>query len=523
MTQQKRTPGVYIQEQNTFGNSVVAVPTAIPAFVGYTQKAISNGKSLTNVPTFITSMGEFEMYFGGNAQPVFQLEKVAASDEQSGQIQINDTAYQLTPDTSATDYLMYRSLQFFYANGGGDAVILSVGDYASTITKEQLMAGIDLLKTDSPADITLLVVPDAVSRSLTQQDCYSVQQHMITHCASMQDRFAILDIYNGDQPIEDGVIADFRDQVYTPDPASVQYSAAYYPWMHTSLARESDFSFTNLKGAGTTTGSESISTLIEMIEAELDLNAPDLTPQQSQLKAEVEKLRKPFDNPPTEAQMADIGKLDTILSAVSPGYRDMTLKMTEIANIMPVSAAMAGVYTAIDNARGVWKAPANVALASTIKPTVEISTRQQEDLNMPVNGKAVNAIRSFPGQGTLVWGARTLLGNSNDWRYINVRRTMIFLEQSIKAAARAYVFEPNTPNTWTTVKSMIDNFLSNQWKAGALVGSSPDMAYQVNIGLGSTMTQDDILNGIMRISVLVAPSRPAEYIEITFEQQMQQS
>ncbi len=523
MTQQKRTPGVYIQELDAFGNSVVAVPTAIPAFVGYTQKATRDGQSLTNVPTYITSMAEFEMYFGSNYQGVFELQTTAASDELSDQIQINDTAYQLTPDTSATDYLMYRSLQFFYANGGGEAVILSVGDYASSIAKEQLMAGIDLLKTDSPADITLLVVPDTVSRSLPQQDCYNVQQHMITHCASMQDRFTILDIYNGDQPLENGVIADFRDQVYTPDPASAQYSAAYYPWMHTTLSRENNFSFTNLKGAGSATESESISTLITMIEAELDLNAPDLTPQQSELKAEVETLRNPFDNPPTEAQMADISKLDSTLSALSPGYRDITLKMTEMANIMPVSAAMAGVYTAVDNARGVWQAPANVGLASTTKPAIEISTRQQEDLNVPVNGKAVNAIRSFPGQGTLVWGARTLLGNSNDWRYINVRRTMIFLEQSIKAAARAFVFEPNTPNTWTTVKSMIDNFLSNQWKAGALVGSSPEAAYQVSIGLGSTMTQDDISNGIMRITVLVAPSRPAEYIEITFEQQMQQS
>ena len=100
---------------------------------------------------------------------------------------------------------------------------------------------------------------------------------------------------------------------------------------------------------------------------------------------------------------------------------------------------------------------------------------------------------------------------------------MIMLEQSVKAAAKAYVFEPNDSNTWTTMKSMIDSFLYNQWKKGALVGSSPEDAYSVSVGLGATMTPDDILEGILRITVLVAISRPAEFIEITFQQQMQKS
>ena len=97
------------------------------------------------------------------------------------------------------------------------------------------------------------------------------------------------------------------------------------------------------------------------------------------------------------------------------------------------------------------------------------------------------------------------------------------LEQSIKIASKAYVFEPNDSGTWTTMKSMIDSFLYNQWKKGALVGSTPDDAYSVSIGLGATMTADDILEGILRITVLVAISRPAEFIEITFQQQMQKS
>lgn len=521
MTPNPQTPGVYINEIDAFGNPVLPVPTAIAAFVGYTEKATRNEQSLTNVPASINSMAEFEDCFGGNYHAVFDLEATTAADEQGHQLDINGSTYQLTPDADTTDYLMYRSLQFFYANGGQEAVILSIGDYASPITKEQLTAGIDLLKTSSPTDITLLVVPDTVSPSLPQQDCYSVQQHMIAHCASLQNCFAILDIYDGHKPIADGVIADFRNHVSTQDPNWLQYSAVYYPWVNTTLADNSRFSFANLKGAGETDVSESINTLTGLIEEELGLNAPDLTPGQSAQKAEVEKLKNPFDSPPTATQLTDIRDLDASLSAISKSYAEMITKMAATANIMPVSAAMAGIYTAVDNSRGVWKAPANVGMANVVGPTIAVSNHQQEDLNVPSDGKAVNAIRTFVGQGTLVWGARTLLGNSSDWRYISVRRTMIFLEQSIKVATRAYVFAPNTANTWNTVKSRVENFLNNQWKAGALVGSSAEKAFQVSVGLGSTMTSEDILNGIMRVNVLVAPAKPAEFIAITFEQQLQ--
>ena len=142
---------------------------------------------------------------------------------------------------------------------------------------------------------------------------------------------------------------------------------------------------------------------------------------------------------------------------------------------------------------------------------------------MPISGKAVNAIRSFVGEGVKVWGARTLDGNSLDWRYINVRRTMIMLEQSVQDATRAYVFEPNVASTWLNIRSMIQNFLNGIWKRGGLAGAVPEDAFSVHVGLGDTMTPEDILEGILRVTVLVAIVRPAEFIEITFQQQMQKS
>lgn len=184
---------------------------------------------------------------------------------------------------------------------------------------------------------------------------------------------------------------------------------------------------------------------------------------------------------------------------------------------------MAGIYTMVDNTRGVWKAPANVALNYVDSLTETIGDEEQKNLNVPVTGKAINVIRAFRGEGNKVWGARTLDGNSQDWRYVNVRRTMCFLEESVRNAARAYVFEPNDASTWINMKCMIENFLRSVWKRGGLAGATPEEAFEVHVGLGDTMTGDDILEGILRITVLVAISRPAEFIEITFQQQMQKS
>ena len=198
-------------------------------------------------------------------------------------------------------------------------------------------------------------------------------------------------------------------------------------------------------------------------------------------------------------------------------------EMRKRLNLLPPSAAMAGIFTMVDNTRGVWKAPVNVSLNGVINACVPISHAQQGDLNVTPQGKSINAIRDFVGEGVLVWGARTLDGNSLDYRYINVRRTLTMLEQSIRLAAKALVFEPNTADTWVTIKSMIVNFLTSIWKRGGLAGATPEDAFSVSVGLGETMTQQDILDGILRVTALVTISRPAEFIEITFEQKMQTS
>lgn len=210
-----------------------------------------------------------------------------------------------------------------------------------------------------------------------------------------------------------------------------------------------------------------------------------------------------------------------VLLTASPLYKTVMAAVRPMVNLLPPSAAMAGVYTRTDHLFGVFKAPANTGLTSVAAPSLNITHAEQEDLNVPLDGKAINAIRALPGRGLMVWGARTLDGNSQDWRYVNVRRTMIMLEQSIKAAAQAYVFQPNTASTWVTVRAMIENYLTNKWKEGALMGTTPQEAFGVEVGLGSTMSGNDVLDGYMLVTIKVAIVRPAEFIELTFVQQMQ--
>jgi hypothetical protein len=195
-------------------------------------------------------------------------------------------------------------------------------------------------------------------------------------------------------------------------------------------------------------------------------------------------------------------------------------KILEYKRTLPPSGAVAGIYATVDHARGVWKAPANVSVNSVIGPAVKIDSHDQEDLNVHSTGKSVNAIRSFTGKGTLVWGSRTLAGNDNEWRYVPVRRFFIMVEESTRKATEPFVFEPNDANTWVKVRAMIENFLILQWRAGALQGAKPDEAFYVRVGLNETMTGLDILEGRMIVEIGMAVVRPAEFIILRFSHKM---
>ncbi|PSL45367.1 hypothetical protein CLV51_10469 [Chitinophaga niastensis] len=494
------TPGVYIEEKNAFPSSITAVETAVPVFIGYTQKAERNGKSLLHKPTRLTSFAEYLEHFGSEFSPKFLLADADPKLKQET-FNINGKATVVKIKDNNTAYF-YNSIRLFFGNGGSLCYILSVGTYGSQPDGFPIAAD-DFIGSDSKPNVftllekevepTLIVIPDIIALGA---DIYtSVYTQVLQHCATMQSRMGIFDLVK-QQPSDvlTDVVTAFRDQIGVN---SLNYGTAYHPWLKTTIVQPDEVTFENLDA------SVDLATLLQepAVAAIITKFKANATPDKSTKK-----------------------NYHQSLSAASPTYVHILNEVRAQMNELPPSGAMAGIYTMVDNARGVWKAPANVSISMVTSPTINISAEEQKNLNVDMMaGKSVNAIRPFTGVGTLVWGARTLDGNSQDWRYINVRRTLIMIEQSVKLATRAYVFEANDATTWVTVKSMINNFLSNLWKQGALAGAAPEQAFDVQVGLGATMTPQDILDGQMLITVKVALTRPAEFIIITFQQQMQQS
>ncbi|NET08906.1 MAG: hypothetical protein F6K16_30250 [Symploca sp. SIO2B6] len=227
------------------------------------------------------------------------------------------------------------------------------------------------------------------------------------------------------------------------------------------------------------------------------------------------------ENPTTDLNGLSMNQLKAVNGVV---YAQAQLAIDNLPLILPPSPAVVGIYARVDRTRGVFKAPANEGVASTIQPTIKLTNDIQDRLNVDtVAGKSINAIRSFTGKGTLIWGSRTLDGNSNEWRYVPVRRFFNMAEESIKKATERFVFEPNDANTWTKVRAMIENFLILQWRAGALAGAKPEQAFFVKVGLNETMTALDILEGRMIVEIGMAVVRPAEFIILKFSHKMQES
>lgn len=173
---------------------------------------------------------------------------------------------------------------------------------------------------------------------------------------------------------------------------------------------------------------------------------------------------------------------------------------------IPPSGSMMGIYARSDNSKGVHKAPANEVVRSCVGLDVQFNKGEQDLLNP----RGVNLIRAFPGMGIRVWGARTL-SSDGSWKYINVRRLFIFIEESIKANTNWAVFEPNDEVLWVRIQRTIEVFLTGLWRGGSLAGTTPDEAFFVNVGR-STMSQDDIDNGRLICVIGVAPVKPAEFI-----------
>lgn len=426
-------------------------------------------------------------------------------------VNIGGVDYAILPDPN-TLYYMVNSLRLFFQNGGGRAYIVSVGTYGApsktplsdpsvrpvnaNVLLSDLTNGLATLKNEQ--EPTMYVFPEATLLSLAENA--TLMQTALLQASEMQTAVCIFDVIGGDTPdpvLYTNDIENFRNATGNH---GLNFGICYYPFIGTTTMQSAEIDFTNFFGGD-------VAPLAALLN-------PASNPNPA-AAAILNTIQNPPANPMTNSQ------LQAALLIASPSYQQLMNVVLAYANILPASGAMAGVYTVNDNQNGVWNAPANTSIVGAVSLPIRLSDAQQGNLNVDaVTGKSINAIRLFNGLGILVWGARTLDGNSDDWRYIQVRRTMTYLEQSCKEAARAYVFEPNDENTWAAVKSMITSFLTSVWKQGGLQGTSAADAFSVLCGLGTTMASEDIINGFMNVTIKVAVIRPAEFIVITFQQQM---
>jgi uncharacterized protein len=525
-----KTPGVYITEEDAFPPSIVGVQTALPAFVGYTAKAEIGGKPVYMKPQKIQSFADYVSIFGTGFEPKIDIKEVPPAEVQANpdkaDVSLVDasgtTKYYALTQASNNDFYLYASMRLFYDNGGQECYVVSVADYTNQgatlsgvpVDPDKLEAGLNAIgEVTGP---TILVIPDAVliappdpTKPLECPKFYKLVSDMLKQCATLQDRVAILDVYGTGALNQTAstfstdmtnTIKAFRDGVGT---TNLSYGMAYFPFLRTSTFPSGDIDYMNF------VNTELVPVL--KLQAAAMYSGDQLT-----------AIDAMIDSTATVNSPADaVTDLNNNLLAVLPILGQMENQVALKLGVLPPSGGMAGVFTTTDATRGVWNAPANISMVSVIQPTIRINNTMQADLNVPLDGKAIDAIRQFPGRGTVVWGARTLLGNSNDWRYVQVRRTIVYVEQSIKAAMMPFVFAANDGKTWSTVVSAVSNFLQGLWSQGGLMGAKPDEAFTVACGLGSTMTAQDILEGYMIVQVQLQLIRPAEFIVLTFKQKMQ--
>jgi phage tail sheath protein FI len=506
------TPGVYVEEISTMPPSVAEVETAIPAFIGFTQK----GPLLT--PLRITSLVDYQLYFGSA-----DLEKESLTpniDPETEQIVVD------FDQQKASRSVMYYAMQLYFGNGGGPCYIVSIGDFNSNRNGAKLKSYTDALdivaKEDEP---TLLVFPDAPF-SLGADDYYNLMNAAIAQCTRLGDRFTIVDVlYQPDANNNDPLVSvdKFKGKIGSAD-AQLKYSAAYFPYLNTNIHISYDDSIIAGDTAGVLTKlQQDAKNLRDAANAAKDkLTQAENDPNRAN---EVQGLRTAFERADGKAKTAE----EKLAQASGPALNSLVANqikqaIDKLGITLTPCAAIAGVYASVDYQRGVWKAPANVTLNYVKQTTLRITDEEHGRMNIDVEaGKSVNAIRFFTGKGIMVWGARTLDGNSNEWRFISVRRFFNMVEESVKKSTGWAVFEPNDRNTWVKVRAMIENYLMLKWKDGALAGAKPEDAYFVRVGLGETMTSQDILEGRMIIEIGMAAVRPAEFIILKFSHKMQTS
>lgn len=576
-----RTPGVYIEEISTLPPSVAEVATAVPAFIGYTEV----GPMVTTEPVVkrIASMLEFMTAFGGASPARFTVTEPA--DQLGVlTVQGPDNKHQFSLYYALTHYFKNGGGPCYVVSVGDYSAVPAKTQFTKgleTLEKEDeptlivlTDAGCLLSTTDYYALCGEALVQckklgdrftvlDVVAKDENENNEDKTNWEIFRDDSSLSNNLmygaaytpylqtSLNYVYSEDYVM----ISRSEDDLITPviwtgvfgkdglsnNSLLVSYSgSSSTPLVKivtsgVSITFVEDSGKLTIRGAGSNTATEITKAWSDLDDAskvegfDLQVNG-DGSGDVDHTDSNFVALKKPDvvgigTDSGDMITMASLVKDLTGAPVATPNtglYNQLKTALAEQRVVLPPSAAMAGIYARVDREQGVWKAPANTGVMAVLGPVSKITDDEQDRLNVdPTAGKSINAIRAFTGKGTLVWGARTLAGNDNEWRYVSVRRLFITIEESTKKASAFAVFEANDQSTWLKVKAMIESYLYGLWEQGALAGAKPEDAYYVNVGLGTTMTPADVLGGRMIVEIGIAAVRPAEFIILKFSHKLQ--
>lgn len=513
-------PGVYVEETNAGPRPIDGVDTSTAGFVGPTERG-------PLPPRLISSWQEYCRWYGGH------LDRASCH----------------------TKYIyMSHAVRGFFENGGRRLYVARAPRPNSGTAMAHLSTGVitavgpgawgsNILFRISPASLACENTPDADRFRLT----------VLYYRDGIPDRFVDptdVALFDSDGRVEPEVIEDFdnlsADETNTSFAQTVVNKGSRLVSI-TVNGRPEDTNFMDLPmsqvsdgdepGADQYRGSEddpmerrtgllglSAISGISLLVIPDDVLIPDL---RNDLLDQCEMLKDRFAILSATEQEQD-GNLETLRPPRESAYGAYYLPWARVrahadndVRLVPLAGHIAGIYARVDMERGVHKPPANEEVRGIIaselgpEPLKHTLNKQQSDL---LSAKGVNVIRDFrhEGRGIRVWGARTM---SSDpvWKYVNIRRLLMFVEQSIDQGTQWVAFEPNNESTWKVIRWSIATFLQALWRSGAVVGMKQEESYFVKCDR-TTMTQDDIDNGRLVCLVGIAPIKPSEFVIIRISQ-----
>jgi phage tail sheath protein FI len=494
-------PGIYIEELPSTEKTITAAPTSITVFIGYTHpfKTAEFGK-----PVRIFSFTDYERNFGG----FFQSSRVPA--------------------------YVPLAVQQFFLNGGADAYVVGLdpgldngddggagtdtGVYSNPPTDATPLKLIPLEPTDTtPVEVTIDNIQTSGEADIsitygTRAETYRrVALADITTTISGSDASSLVKV-----TADAGLPAAYEKVVKQPIRPSSAGATVFATGDFTDvfatdglLDKVDIFNLLVIPGISDTTVLSYALAFCERKQAFLIMDPP----QDATADGMGEGLPEIATVMQTSVPKSPNGALYfPYLKSLDPATGEVVA--------MPPSGFVAGIYARTDNNRGVWKAPAGLETIISNTTGVPDEGKMTDPRAGVLNSAGVNAIRTFPGVGTVVFGARTLVTENTalqQWRYVPVRRMALFLEQTLKRNLGWVVFEPNDERLWVAVRTSIDSFMLSMFRQGAFFGTKPSEAFLVKCDSSTTTTQD-INNGVVNILVGFRPLKPAEFVVIKIAQ-----